>query len=213
VDDDGDFFFIGADELDHRLSVLHRRTNCHGDDRTSFPSDSGGRSGGSNCRSSWWYICVRHITIYWSFSVFAEASERHDEGGNRNNPAKQTKQIFRDHLPIWRKGEIYPEPGTDVLQRYFSYRLPSTLPPSFHVGHGSISYSVTARGSRPGTMRSNRRIVHVFAVTPPASDQEVAGAMQIRQGWNQERKVSKNSKDLRKFPWGEQSLVTTTVGS
>ncbi|KAI0642174.1 hypothetical protein C8Q79DRAFT_1003114 [Trametes meyenii] len=125
--------------------------------------------------------------------------------------------LVRDDVSLWsRIGPVQPPPGEHTMRVPFRLELPPDLPPSFtyfglkYAGTGSIRYSVTAIGVRPGSLQLNRRVRVPLALVP----KDVEG-VRVRERFSaltaatvsQWRTESRQEK-IRRGLWGDYSILS-----
>ncbi|KAL1944374.1 hypothetical protein VTO73DRAFT_3559 [Trametes versicolor] len=126
----------------------------------------------------------------------------------------ETLHIVRDDASLWCRGGAYPPPGSDVLRIPFRLQLPPYIPPSFQhserAREGSVRYSVTAVGVRPGIFQFNRRICVPMAVVPfDAAGVAVRESLTatVASGAEVDWKMAWREVKIRRGLWGDKSTV------
>ncbi|KAL1944375.1 hypothetical protein VTO73DRAFT_3560 [Trametes versicolor] len=122
--------------------------------------------------------------------------------------------LFQGDALLWRRGDVYPPPGSDTLRFPFRFQLKPDLPPSFKFASisrkASILYAISAVGVRPGTFNSNYRVRVPLAIVPadPAGvliREKLSAMLSVESevGWRTEWNEAK----IRRGLWGEYSTV------
>ncbi|KAI0355531.1 hypothetical protein OH77DRAFT_1425041 [Trametes cingulata] len=133
--------------------------------------------------------------------------------GNNSTNRKRV-QLVRVDASLWTRGSAYPPPGSDIIRIPFCLQLPAGLPPSFQYNSrqkkGSVMYSFTAVGVRPGAFQFNRRIRQPLAVV-----QKDDVGMSVREqltalasaGAEQSWKIQTREEKIRRGLWGDYATV------
>ncbi|RPD67562.1 hypothetical protein L226DRAFT_529889 [Lentinus tigrinus ALCF2SS1-7] len=125
----------------------------------------------------------------------------------QSSTQRETIPLIHSSLDLWTQGSAYPPPGTDILHLPFRFRLPDTLPPSFHyhtrVTSAYVLYELAAVGVRPGMFQFNRRLRMPLAVVPKDTMGGRLRDSMSSLGWRKGEKVEK----IRKGLWGDYSTV------
>lgn len=128
--------------------------------------------------------------------------------------------LIHENISLWEQGvgtSSYPSPGSDILIRPFSFKLPSTLLPSCEYGGlntyvCNVRYFVQVVGRRPGKLKLNERHLVAFPVLPAlASGAKLRETFQ--QGWRGPWRATAQEKNVRRGIWGDHSHVKVTVWS
>ena len=120
---------------------------------------------------------------------------------------------MREDTSLWTPGSAYPPPGSDTLRVPFTFKLPESLPPSFHYGgftrgqSGNIRYSLTAVGVRKGALNLNKRHRIPLAVLPRDETGAALKAEHATHGWKSFTKED----SIRRGLWGDYSKVHVEV--
>ncbi|RPD55785.1 hypothetical protein L226DRAFT_431468, partial [Lentinus tigrinus ALCF2SS1-7] len=126
----------------------------------------------------------------------------------QSSTQRESLPLIHSSLNLWTQGSAYPPPGTDILHLPFRFRLPDSLPPSFHYHTGVTSaYELIAVGVRPGMFQFNRRLCMPLAVVPKDTMGERLRDSMASLGWRKGEKVEK----IRKGLWGDYSTVQVEV--
>ena len=124
-------------------------------------------------------------------------------------------RLVHEDTSLWTRGSAYPPPGSDTLRVPFTFRLPDSLPPSFHYGgfgrgqKGNIRYSLTAVGVRKGALTLNKRHRVPLAVLPRDGLGAALKAEHATHGW----KSFTKSDSIRRGLWGDYSKVHVEVST
>ncbi|KZT64594.1 hypothetical protein DAEQUDRAFT_741190 [Daedalea quercina L-15889] len=114
-------------------------------------------------------------------------------------------------LLVWRRGQAYPSPGSDILTLPFDLPLATDLPPSFAFKvrglRTSIKYALQAVGERPGVLKLNRDIKRIVSIAPNATI-SVPVQTRLSYGWDGPWRTIRASKHITKyFLWGKHADV------
>ncbi|KAI0802031.1 hypothetical protein BC629DRAFT_1252909, partial [Irpex lacteus] len=126
--------------------------------------------------------------------------------------------LIHENISLWEQGvgtSSCPSPGSDILIRPFSFKLPSTLLPSCEYGGlntyvCNVRYFVQVVGRRPGKLKLNERHLVAFPVLPALT----SGAKlreTFQQGWRGPWRATAQEKDVRRGIWGDHSHVKVTL--
>lgn len=119
--------------------------------------------------------------------------------------------------PLWRRGDAYPPPDSDLLTLPWEIPLLQDMPPTFyaHAGNSrmSITYTLDVIGNRPGLFKFDRDIKRMLTVHPNAS---VSAPVQTRlnYGWDGPCKtVTARDRLSRYILWGGDTDITLHVSN
>ncbi|KAJ3557999.1 hypothetical protein NM688_g1171 [Phlebia brevispora] len=139
-------------------------------------------------------------------SIFTKISRA---AGYMNYITEESVTLVRDSTTLWRHGEAYPPPGTDILKLPFRFTLPSRgIYPSCSFDNkydlcGKVIYWVEVNARRTG-LHLNKCIPRIFPVLPldtPGAQLSRA----LRSGWEGPWRQYQEVRAIRKGMWGEYS--------
>ncbi|TFY53331.1 hypothetical protein EVJ58_g9511 [Rhodofomes roseus] len=138
----------------------------------------------------------------------------HMYGRADHGKSRERKNIdFLQHiLPVWKRGQAYPPPGSDVLPLPFNIPLRPDLPPSASLHarrlRGSIKYTLHAIGDRPGLLKFNKEVKQYVTVQPNGTVSEPVQTRLGNHDWDGPWTTIRASKHVSKYVlWGEHADV------
>lgn len=119
--------------------------------------------------------------------------------------------------PVWRRGEAYPPPDSDILTLPWEIPLLQDMPPTLtaHVGRCrmSIKYTLHVIGNRPGLLKFNKDIKRMLTISPNASV-SIPVQTRLNYGWDGPWRTSTTRNRLsRHFFWGPDTDITIHVSA
>lgn len=135
--------------------------------------------------------------------------------GVTQNETKQTIILTNESTTLWRQGETYPNPDSDILKLPFRFVLPiQDILPSCHFDNkldlsGKVIYWIEVLGKR-SILHYNKRISQPFPVLPSNSTGAELSHL-IRAGWTGPWRDIVETKQIRKGMWGGHATAKWTV--
>jgi len=123
--------------------------------------------------------------------------------------------LVNHQMPIWKRGQAYPSPGSDVLTLPFDVPLRVDLPPSFTARirnlQLSIKYTLHVVGERPGLFKIDTDIKKSMTIQPNDTVSESVQT-RLRGGWDGPWTPIQVSERMSKYiVWGELADVDVRV--
>ncbi|KAJ7270107.1 hypothetical protein B0H12DRAFT_1008969 [Mycena haematopus] len=129
--------------------------------------------------------------------------------------SSHTIQLINSGKSLWERGTAFPDPGSHILVLPFKFKLPTDLPPSFHLSvlhhEALISYTLEVVGSRPGLFRRDHLVRKVFPVLPAASATQIMAKKSLKRGWDGVWKTICIERKIRQGIWGDHSHARAEV--
>jgi hypothetical protein len=169
--------------------------------------------------SRWYLLTISSRTIIESnFDGSETKHERAIEVRARLTKLTSFSNIFQlinSGKSLWERGTVFPDPGSHILVLPFKFKLPTNLPPSFHLSvlhhEAIISYTLEVVGSRPGLFSKDRLIRKIFPVLPAASPAQILAKKSMRKGWHGPWRTISLERKMRAGFWGDYSHASAEV--
>ncbi|KAF7350989.1 Arrestin-N domain-containing protein [Mycena sanguinolenta] len=146
-------------------------------------------------------------------SIVTTIIESNFDGSNTKH--ERAIELINSEKLLWERGTAFPDPGSHILVLPFKFKLPTDLPPSFHLcvlhHEAIISYTLEVVGSRPGLFRKDHLVRKIFPVLPAASPTQVLAKKSLKRGWNGVWKTISIERKIRQGIWGDHSHARIEV--
>ncbi|KAF7362362.1 Arrestin-N domain-containing protein [Mycena venus] len=156
---------------------------------------------------------IENLSVNLKGSIVTTIIETNFDGSDTKY--ERVIELIDIRKSLWERGTAFPDPGSHMLVLPFKFKLPRSLPPSFHLSvlhhKALISYTLEVVGSRPGLFRKDRMIRKVFPVLPAASPEQILAKKSLKKGWEGDWRTTFVERKMRPGIWGDYSHVRAEV--
>ncbi|KAJ7350666.1 hypothetical protein DFH08DRAFT_741785 [Mycena albidolilacea] len=156
---------------------------------------------------------IENLHVNLKGSIVTTIIESNFDGSETKH--ERAIELINSGKSLWERGTVFPDPGSHILVLPFKFKLPTNLPPSFHLSvlhhEAIISYTLEVVGSRPGLFSKDRLIRKIFPVLPAASPAQILAKKSMRKGWHGPWKTISLERKMRPGFWGDYSHASAEV--